>query len=94
MIQFGVHVHPGTRQANVGGSYNGELTVHVRARAIDGAATVEALELLAHSFDVRTSAVRCVRGSHSRSKLIRIDGDEGALSERLRLLLGDRDDNV
>ena len=82
-MRFTVHVHPGSRQHSVGGSYDDALSVHVRARALDGLATKETLTLLAAAFDVRPGAVACLHGAHSRYKLITIDGDDEVLERRL-----------
>jgi len=86
-MQFTVHVHPGSRRRSAQGSYDGALIVHVRSRAIDGAATGEVLEVLAQEFGVKTSTVRLLRGSHSRDKTIEIDGEEAQLRVRLEELL-------
>ena len=86
-MQFTVHVHPGSRRRSAQGNYAGALAVHVRSRAIDGAATTEVLEVLAQEFGVRTSAVRLLRGSHSRTKTVEIEGDEAELRVRLEELL-------
>lgn len=87
MIRFRVRVHPGSRVALVGGSFDGSLEVRVRSRAVGGAATEEALALLARAFGVRPAAVQCTRGGRSRTKTIVIEGDEGRLSDRLAGLL-------
>lgn len=87
MIRFSVHVHPGSRAPSVGGSYDGALSVHVKARAIEGAATGEVVAALAQAFDVRPGAVQCVRGAHSRNKLICVEGDDDGLTSRLNALL-------
>ncbi len=86
-MQFKVHVHPGSRQRSTGGSYDGALIVHVRARAVDGAATAEVLETLAAAFDAKPSAVQLLRGQHSRTKTVVIKGDEDQLRTRLDELL-------
>ncbi|HUY43647.1 MAG TPA: DUF167 domain-containing protein [Acidimicrobiales bacterium] len=86
-IRFLVHVHPGSKIDSVGGSHAGALRVHVHARALDGAATEEACQLLARCFHVSRQRVRCVRGQRSRTKLIEIDGDEADLDARLQRLL-------
>jgi uncharacterized protein YggU (UPF0235/DUF167 family) len=87
VIRFDVHVHPGSRTSVAGGSHGGALRVHVRARAVDGAATSEVLDVLADAFGVRVSAVRCVRGAKSHTKSITVEGDDEALRGRLALLL-------
>lgn len=86
-MQFTVHVHPASRRRRASGSYDGALVVHVRSRAIDGAATAEVLEVLAEAFATKTSAVRLIRGSHSRTKTVAIEGDEAHLRARLEELL-------
>jgi hypothetical protein len=88
MLRFTVHVHPGARSANVGGDYGGALNVHVRSRAVEGAATSEVLDALARAFGVRTKEVRLVRGAHSRDKVVEIEGDVASLRIRLEELLG------
>jgi hypothetical protein len=87
VIRFAVHVHPGSRAPGVGGSHDGALNVRVRARAVEGAATDEVLATLAQAFDVRPGAVACVRGAHSRNKLVSIEGDDEVLTSRLVVLL-------
>ncbi|MHB1088281.1 MAG: DUF167 domain-containing protein [Acidimicrobiales bacterium] len=86
-MQFSVHVHPASRRRSAGGSYDGALIVHVRSRAVDGAATAEVLEVLAQTFATKNSAVRLIRGSHSRTKTVDIEGDETHLRARLEELL-------
>jgi uncharacterized protein (TIGR00251 family) len=86
VIRFDVHVHPSSRTSNASGTHDGALRVHVRSRAVDGAATSEVLDVLAHAFGVRASAVTCVRGAKSHTKTITIDGNDEALSARLELL--------
>lgn len=87
MIRFAVHVHPGSRRSSVGGEHDGSLSVHVRARAVEGEATKETLIALAVAFAVRPASVQCVRGHHARTKFITIEGDDRQLRERLDLLL-------
>lgn len=87
MIRFAVHVHPGSSTSAAGGTHGGALRVHVRARAVDGEATSEALDVLARAFGVRASAVACVRGAKSHTKTITIDGNDETLLAQLELLL-------
>lgn len=87
MIHFNVHVHPGSRTSSVGGSHDGSLNIHVRARAVEGAATKETLAVLAHAFHVRVGAVQLVRGATSRRKTVTIEGDERELLSQLGRLL-------
>jgi len=87
-MQFEVHVHPGSRRASIGGNYDGALVVRVRARAVDGAATNEVLDVVADAFNVRSAAVHLVRGATSRRKVLAIEGEDEALERQLSLLLG------
>ena len=73
----------------MGGSHDGALSVHVRARAVDNAATKETLLLLAEAFGVRPGAVTCRRGATTRLKSIALEGDDHELTVRLERLLGD-----
>jgi uncharacterized protein YggU (UPF0235/DUF167 family) len=87
VIRFPVHVHPGSRTPGVGGSHDGALNVRVRARAVEGAATDEVIAALVEAFNVRPGAVACVRGAHSRNKLVWVEGDDEVLMSRLVVLL-------
>jgi uncharacterized protein YggU (UPF0235/DUF167 family) len=87
VIRLEVHAHPGAKSSDVGGSHDGRLRVHVRARAVRGGATKEVLTVLARSFDVPVSHVRCVRGATSRNKSIIVERDVETLTARLRELL-------
>jgi uncharacterized protein YggU (UPF0235/DUF167 family) len=87
VIRFTVRVHPGSSLSNVGGSYDGALQVHVRARAIDNAATKEVCAVLADAFGVRPGVVQCIRGARSRTKLITIEGDDDRLTVLLSTML-------
>ncbi|HEV2426719.1 MAG TPA: DUF167 domain-containing protein [Acidimicrobiales bacterium] len=86
-LRFSLHVHPGSRHAGVGGSHDGDLVVRVRARAVSGAATAEALSLVAAALEVSASAVTLEHGGRSRTKLVAVAGDEARLRARLRALL-------
>jgi uncharacterized protein (TIGR00251 family) len=87
VIRFSVRVHPGSATSRVGGDYNGALQVRVQSQAVDGAATKEVCAVLAHVFGVRPSAVQCVKGARSRTKLIAIDGNDEVLAAQLASLL-------
>jgi uncharacterized protein (TIGR00251 family) len=87
-MKIDVHVHPGSRSTSVGGNYDGALVVHVKSRAIDGAATDEVLEVVANAFNVRNAHVRLVRGATSRRKVLAIDGADEELARKFVLLRG------
>ena len=87
MIRFSVRVHPGSPKSRVGGAYDGALQVRVQSQAVDGLATKEVCAILANVFGVRPGAVQCVRGEHSRTKLIAIEGNDKVLTDQLNTLL-------
>ena len=87
MTRVSVHVNPGAKRSWVGGSYDGAVGVHVRARAREGAATNEVLEALAKAFGVKNADVVLVHGARSRSKLVQVHGDPDAIGVRLTQLL-------
>lgn len=86
VIRFSVHVNPGATRSWAGGTYAGALGVHVRARAREGAATKEVLDVLADAFGVKNGAVTILHGEHARTKLVQIEGD-ATLERRLEELL-------
>ena len=69
-----IRVRPGSSRPLVGGSYDGALIVRVGARAVDGAATEEALRGVAQAFGVRRGDVALVSGATSRTKVVSVDG--------------------
>jgi uncharacterized protein (TIGR00251 family) len=69
-----VRVKPGSRKGplvEVGA--DGELTVYVQARAVDGEANAAVVKLLATHFGVSPSRVEVVSGATSRVKRFRIE---------------------
>jgi uncharacterized protein (TIGR00251 family) len=82
-----LHVQPGAKVPRVGGSFDGRLSVKVRARAVEGAATDEVLTAVAEAFCVRTRDVSLVRGALSRLKTVDVIGEDALLASRLDELL-------
>ena len=69
-----VRVKPGSaRGPLVDTGADGELTVYVRERAVDGKATAAVTKLLADHFGVPRSRIELVSGATSRIKRFRID---------------------
>jgi len=83
-----IRVHPGSPKTAVGGSRGSALVVRVTARPVAGKATEAALRAVADAFGVRRSAVQLVTGMSSRDKVVRVDGEPGALAGTLAALLG------
>ncbi|BBY76908.1 UPF0235 protein [Mycolicibacterium parafortuitum] len=69
-----VRVKPGSAKGPlVEAGADGELTVYVRERAVDGKATAAVTKLLADHFGVPRSRIALVSGATSRVKRFRID---------------------
>lgn len=74
MARYGVTVKPGSKKGPlVEASPDGNLTLFVRERAVDGAANDGVVKLLAAHFGVPKSRISIVRGHTSRSKLVDVD---------------------
>lgn len=67
-------VQPGAQRSECAGLYAGAVKLRVVARPQDGAATAEALELLARLLGVRVTDVSLLRGRTSRRKVVKIHG--------------------
>lgn len=63
------------------------LVVKVRERAVDGRATAAVVRAVAVAFGVRASTVSVATGASSRTKVLRIEGDQQQLRRRLEGLL-------
>jgi uncharacterized protein YggU (UPF0235/DUF167 family) len=81
-----IWVHPGARQAAVGGVRGTALIVRVTARAVEGKATEAALRAVADALGVRRAQVRLMSGQRTRAKLLLIDGDHDELDRKLSVL--------
>lgn len=89
---FDVHVHPGSRRAHVGGAHDGHLIVRVHARAVEGAANAEVIDVVADALGLRRSEVSLVRAGRSRQKLVAVPDTAEVRSRHQSLLrAGDAD---
>ncbi|MGC4176130.1 DUF167 domain-containing protein [Demequina sp.] len=74
MLRYEVRAKPGSRRGPlVEQGPDAVLTVHVKERAVDGAANDAVVAALAAHFGVRRTAVRIVRGHTARLKLVEVD---------------------
>ncbi|MBD8478680.1 DUF167 family protein [Microbacterium sp. CFBP 8794] len=72
-MQLTVFVKPGSRRGPLVEDGPDGLVVHVRERAVDGAANAGAARVLAAHFDVAPSRVRVVRGHTARVKRFEVE---------------------
>ena len=89
-----IRVQPGARTDHVGGATPSgrpgqppALTVRVRARAVEGAATAAAETVLAAALELRPRQVAVIRGATSRDKLVEITDAPVDIEQRWTVLL-------
>lgn len=81
-VRFSVHVQPRASRTEIRGLHGDALKVRVAAPPIDGAANEELVEFFSSLFAVGRRAVRILAGTHSRSKIVEIEGiNEAAVHE-------------
>ncbi|HWU33555.1 MAG TPA: DUF167 domain-containing protein [Marmoricola sp.] len=74
MTRYSVSAKPGSKKGPlVEVDEDGNLTVFLRERAVDGAANEGLIAVLAKHFDVPKSRISIVRGHSSRHKIVDID---------------------
>lgn len=72
-MEVRVYVKPGSSKGSlVQAGQDGQLTVYVRERAIDGKANEAALAVLAQHYHVAKTHISLVRGAAARYKVFRI----------------------
>jgi uncharacterized protein (TIGR00251 family) len=78
-----VRVQPRASRNEVAGVYGDALKLRLTAPPVEGAANEALVAVLAKAFAVAPRAVRIVAGHGSRSKLVEVDGIQGADVRRL-----------
>ena len=73
-VRFTVRLTPRGGADRVDGAVDGVLRVRVAAPAVEGAANLALVRLLADELGVPRSDVRLVAGATGRTKLIAVDG--------------------
>jgi len=73
-MRIQVKTQPGAKKAEVIKLSEGDYKIRVNAKAIDGAANIRLIEILAEHFQVPFSAIRIVSGATSREKVIELIG--------------------
>ncbi|OGO57914.1 MAG: hypothetical protein A2Z32_14240 [Chloroflexi bacterium RBG_16_69_14] len=73
-VRFAVRLTPRSAVERVETVVNGVLKVRVMAPAVEGAANIALIRLLAEELGVARRDVRIVAGANSRQKLVVVDG--------------------
>lgn len=71
MSEYKIIVKPGSSQEKIVETIPGELTIYLRAKPHDGEANDALIKTLSKHFKVPKTTIEIVRGSHSRTKLIK-----------------------
>jgi uncharacterized protein len=79
---------PRSRATGAAGVQSGALRVRIAAPPHAGRSNAALCAYLADAAGVRPAAVRLRRGSSGARKLIEVDGDAGAIAERLVAAVG------
>jgi len=72
-VKYTVRVKPGSRRGPLVEASADEIVVHVRERAVDGAANEGVVRVLAEHFGVARSRVTILRGHASRVKRVEVE---------------------
>lgn len=82
-VRFAVRLTPRSSVNRVDGVVDGVLRLRVTAPAVEGAANMALLQMLADELGVARRDVRLVAGAASRQKLVVVDGvDQAAVVAR------------
>ena len=82
-LTFAVRVVPRASRSEIAGEYNGALRVRLAAAPVEGEANKELMRTLAKALKLPPNAVQIISGTHSKSKIVRIQGVEAARLEQL-----------
>jgi uncharacterized protein len=88
MARITVKVHPRAKRSAITGRLAEAYKLDLAAPPVDGKANEECIRFFAELAGVPRAAVRIVKGSASRSKVVEVDGLDDAEMER-RLLTAD-----
>ena len=83
-VRFDVMVQPRASRTEIAGPHGDAIKVRLAAPPVEGAANKELIAFLAKRLGVPKSAVRIVKGTHGRHKVVEV---EGILEEKVRGLL-------
>jgi uncharacterized protein len=86
MARITVKVHPGAKRSAVTGRLDKAYKLDLAAPPVDGKANEECIRFFAELARVPRSAVRIVKGSANRTKVVEVDGFDDAELERQLLM--------
>ncbi len=84
-----LHVQPGSTRSQIIGLHDDRLKIAVTKKALDGAANLAVIKLIAESFDLSKSQVTLLKGEKSRQKSVLLQGDKDKLLDKLQKILSD-----
>jgi hypothetical protein len=73
-MRIQIHTTPNSKKALVEMVREGQYRIKVNAKAVDGAANIRLIEILAEHFKVPFGAIRILSGATSRDKVVEIIG--------------------
>ena len=80
-VVISIRVIPRASRSGVGGTRGDAILVRLRAPALEGAANLELIEVLAERLDVPRRAVSIIAGERSRQKRVHVSGVDSATAE-------------
>ena len=86
-VRFSVRVQPRASRTEISGLHGDAIKVRLAAPPVDGAANEELVNFFSSLFAVGRRAVRILAGTHSRSKIVEIEGiNESAVHDVVNTL--------
>ncbi len=82
-LVFGVKAIPGAKKPGVCGEHNGMLKIKLKSPPDKGRANEELAELIASLAGIRESAVKIVKGEHSREKTVALAGCSAGIIDKI-----------
>ena len=73
-VRFAVHVQPRASQTGLAGSHGDAVKIRLQAPPVDDAANEMLVDFVSERFAVARRNVRIVSGTHSRAKVVEVDG--------------------
>ncbi|HTK57032.1 MAG TPA: DUF167 domain-containing protein [Gemmatimonadales bacterium] len=84
-VEIALHIQPRASRTEVIGAHGDALKIRLAAPPVDGEANDELVRFLAKTLGVTKSAVTIVRGATGRKKVVRVEGVEVAMAQRVLL---------